>query len=66
GDAAILIDPNDQRAFTDAVEAVLTKPELRKQLSEKGASRARSFTWENCADKTVELYHEVLGGARVA
>lgn len=66
GDAAIMVDPNDQRAFTEALEAVLTKPQLRAELRDKGIQRAKAYTWESCAAKTIDVYHGVLTGASVA
>jgi len=58
--AALLIDPTDDRALSQALESVLTQPELRKRLSRSGRERARTFTWQTCADRTLELYRSVL------
>jgi glycosyltransferase involved in cell wall biosynthesis len=63
GDAALLIDPTDPAALTAALEAVLTKPELSRELSDKGTQRARLYTWEKCAARTVEVYRDVLNRA---
>ena len=61
GDGALLVDPADERALAEAIEAVLTKPDLRAELQAKGKRRAGLYTWENCADQTVAAYRDVLG-----
>jgi glycosyltransferase involved in cell wall biosynthesis len=58
--AALLIDPTDDRQLSAALESVLTRPELRQRLSEAGKERARNFTWDRCADSTLDLYRSVL------
>lgn len=64
-DAALMVDPDDRRAFGQALESVLSQPELRGRLRKAGARRARLFTWERCAEQTIEVYREVLGTAPV-
>jgi glycosyltransferase involved in cell wall biosynthesis len=65
GDAALLVDPSDQRAFGEAVEAVLTSAALRGRLIEKGRDRVRDFTWQRCAERTVGVYRDAMAeGAR--
>jgi len=56
GDAALLVDPADAAAFGAAVESVLSDSAVRSRLVLAGASRARTFTWQRCAEKTVEVY----------
>jgi glycosyltransferase involved in cell wall biosynthesis len=60
GDAAMLVDPSDGPGFSRALEAVLTDPELRERLVAAGRTRARQFTWERCAERTIEAYRRVL------
>jgi alpha-1,3-rhamnosyl/mannosyltransferase len=64
GNAALLVDPTDVRAFSDAVEAVLVKPALRAQLASSGRERAGRFTWERCAELTLAVYREALEEGR--
>jgi glycosyltransferase involved in cell wall biosynthesis len=59
-DAALLIDPSQVTAFSEAVQAVLTNQELRARLISTGRQHAREFTWERCAERTLTLYREVL------
>lgn len=55
GDAAVLVDPNDTEALTQAISNVLTDHNLRANLSAKGQERARLFTWERCARQIIEI-----------
>lgn len=61
--AALLVDPTDDKALSRALESVLTRPELRERLRRTGQERARSFTWEKCAERTLDLYRSVLAEA---
>jgi glycosyltransferase involved in cell wall biosynthesis len=60
GDAALLIDPRDTKAFSDAAEAVLARPQLAAALVESGVQVARRYTWERCARRTVDVYTEAV------
>ena len=62
GDAAVLVDPKDRQALADALESVLTQPELRARLKRAGQERARTYTWERCAEMTLDVYRSVLAG----
>ncbi|MFN3476623.1 MAG: glycosyltransferase family 4 protein [Candidatus Methylomirabilales bacterium] len=55
-DAAILVDPHDPEALASAMAMVLTNEELREELRQKGIARARRFSWEAVARKTLEVY----------
>jgi glycosyltransferase involved in cell wall biosynthesis len=60
GEAALLVDPDDDRAFAEAVSAVLTNSELRARLAEEGKAHAAQYTWQGCAEETCNVYREVL------
>lgn len=49
GDAAMLKDPDDVNGHLDAISGLLTDSAARKQFSEWGMVRARSFTWDAAA-----------------
>jgi len=59
GDAAVLADPQDARALGDALIRALEDEPLRIAMRIKGFARAKQFSWENAAVKTVELYREL-------
>jgi glycosyltransferase involved in cell wall biosynthesis len=58
GDAALLVDPRDTRALSDAVAAVLQKPELARELRAKGPAWVQRYSWERCARDTAQVYDE--------
>ncbi len=53
GDAALRVDPEDTEAIACALERLLTEPELRASLSEKGLAQAARFTWTETARSIV-------------
>ncbi|CAN5733471.1 glycosyltransferase family 1 protein [soil metagenome] len=60
GDAALLVRPGDEAGLIDAIEALVTGgPELNK-LRAAGPDVAAGHTWERCARRQVEIYHQVL------
>jgi glycosyltransferase involved in cell wall biosynthesis len=59
-EAALLISPSDPRAWADALLSVLQDADLRDSLREKGPIRARGFTWEESARRTLALYRQIL------
>jgi glycosyltransferase involved in cell wall biosynthesis len=56
GEGALLADPTDVHAFSEALEAVLTRPDLREHLRETGRRVAAAYTWERCAERTRQVY----------
>jgi alpha-1,3-rhamnosyl/mannosyltransferase len=60
GDGGLLVAPDDVPALGEALEAVLTQPELRLRLVEAGRRQAAGFTWERCAELTLDTYRAVL------
>lgn len=65
GDAALLVDPYDPGNIADRIKRVLTDPETRRRLVERGFRRSREFSWDKCARETLELFHS-LGDEEVA
>jgi glycosyltransferase involved in cell wall biosynthesis len=60
GDTGILIDPHDVNAFTEAMELMVTSPEIRRSMATNALDRSKAFTWANCVDGTVEAYKVAL------
>jgi glycosyltransferase involved in cell wall biosynthesis len=61
GEAALMVDPEDNAALAAAIARVIDEPELAARLREDGPKRAAQFTWEACAEKTIAVYRDVLG-----
>jgi glycosyltransferase involved in cell wall biosynthesis len=55
GDAAILVSPRDTAQLVQALARVLDDDALRQQLVRKGLDRVSRFSWEKCAQQTLEV-----------
>ena len=60
GDAALLFDPTDQPAVTDAVRRLLSDSRLRDILSARGRKRAEQFSWRRTGEETVASYRRAI------
>jgi O-antigen biosynthesis alpha-1,2-mannosyltransferase len=61
GDAALLVDPDDGEALSEALRELTRNSALREDLARRGAERARLFTWEKAVGATWEVYRTVMG-----
>lgn len=66
GEAALMFDPGDPHALPAAIRSVLTDPDLRRSLIEKGRARCLQFGWEETARRTMQVYERVAADARLA
>lgn len=56
GDGGILIDPDNPADWVEAMKSLSSNPSLSETLRAKGLSRVPSFTWEECALQTLQVY----------
>lgn len=63
GGAALLIDPFSEEDFATAMGRLAEDEKLREELRAKGRARAREFTWEAAARKTLAIYESVARDA---
>ena len=59
GQAAVRVPPTDVDAISDALIDVLGSPERRADLSARGLEQARRFSWDRCAQQTLDVYREL-------
>jgi glycosyltransferase involved in cell wall biosynthesis len=59
-DAALRFPARDSRAARDALLRLLADQGLRTALVNDGKERASALTWDACAQRTAEVYREVL------
>jgi glycosyltransferase involved in cell wall biosynthesis len=59
GDAAWYVNANSTESITAGIWRLLLDGDLRRQLSELGLERARSFTWEAAVKQHLQLFEEV-------
>jgi len=60
GEAAVLVEPRDVDALTEALGSVTGDRNLRSDLRSRGLARAGRFTWENSARQVLSIYQELL------
>jgi alpha-1,3-rhamnosyl/mannosyltransferase len=60
GDAAWLVDPYNVAAMTEAMATLARDESVGQGFVTKGLARARTFTWQTCAQKTIKVYEQVL------
>lgn len=59
GDAAITVDPTSSDEIRAALERLLSSPELRIELRQRGFEQAKLFTWAHAAQATLEVYRRI-------
>jgi glycosyltransferase involved in cell wall biosynthesis len=60
GEAAVYVDPDDHRAFAEAIMAIETDPLLRERLRTAGSAQASTFTWGEAAATFLGALHSAL------
>ena len=60
GDAALLVNPLSVEALAQGLERLLSDQELRQELAERGAGRARATSWDQAAAGVLRAYREAL------
>jgi glycosyltransferase involved in cell wall biosynthesis len=58
--AAILADPNSVDEIARAMADLLLDAEMRTRMERLGLRRAALFNWQNTAQRTLEVYYEVM------
>jgi alpha-1,3-rhamnosyl/mannosyltransferase len=59
GDAGILVDPLDTQALANAISSVLHNSSLRATLHERSLQQASTFTWDDVARQTLDVYKAI-------
>jgi glycosyltransferase involved in cell wall biosynthesis len=59
GDAAILFPPRDEQALAQAIDGILTKPNVAAEMKARGLIQARKFAWRQSALETKEVYRSI-------
>jgi len=60
GDAALLVDPNDEYSIASGICRICNDRRLRNALARKGLARNRCFSWQNTAAETLNIYKKLL------
>ena len=61
GDGAMYFEVGDAHDLSNKLRLVLSDSSLRQDLTSRGVSRAKEFTWLRTARETADIYHCELG-----
>ena len=61
GDAALTFDPRDESAIASVLVRLDRSPELRAELSRKGTSRSKEFSWTRSAEAWLASLERAAG-----
>ena len=60
GDGAILVNPTDVEAMTQAIFRLQKDTVYRQNLINKGLAKAKTFTWRKTAENTAKVYQQLV------
>ena len=60
GNAGLMFNPNDTQSIKLAIEQVVGDSVLREVLVARGQERIKQFSWERCAQETLDVYRKTL------
>jgi glycosyltransferase involved in cell wall biosynthesis len=60
GTSGLLVKPNDANALREALHALLLDPNKRRQMGKAGQERTHLFTLDVVANRTEQIYQELL------
>lgn len=60
GEAALLVDPLQVDAISDAMLRMLDEQGLRDELVRRGSARVQEYSWDKTARETLQVYQRVL------
>lgn len=61
GRAGLLVDPTNVDALREGMYNLAVQERLRAELRAAGLVRARAFSWQQAAERTIAVYREALG-----
>jgi alpha-1,3-rhamnosyl/mannosyltransferase len=61
GDGAIYVDPLSTGEIAEALKLLLTSPSLRDRLGAAGRLRAARYSWDRCAEESIQFFEELSG-----
>ncbi len=56
GDAGLLFDPNQPDEIAEKIVRILSDNQLEEDLRKRALQRARLFSWQSVAEKTLQVY----------
>lgn len=63
GDAALIIDAEDDHTLAQYLLRILTNPDEAARIRDRGFARVREFSWQRSATRMLEAYRALASGA---
>jgi glycosyltransferase involved in cell wall biosynthesis len=63
GTDAVLVDPTDEAALSQAMLDLLRSPAEAARLARQGLARAQTFSWARTVAETVQAYRTMLAAS---
>jgi glycosyltransferase involved in cell wall biosynthesis len=60
-ESGVLFDPRDPASIAAQMVRVYHDDSLRERLAVSGRARAEYFSWQTCAEQTLDVYRELVG-----
>ena len=59
GEAGLMVDPDDLGSMSDSLALLLEDSQMAERIGQLGHARARTFSWDRCAQETLDVYRQV-------
>lgn len=59
GDASLSFDPHNIDDIAKVLDNIISNPDLRQKMRDRGLERAEEFSWNRCAKETIQVIKEV-------
>ena len=59
GEAGVLVDPNSIESIAEGILKVLSDKQLQLELGNRGIERAKLFSWQTTAEKTLKVLESI-------
>ncbi len=63
-DAGVYFDPTSNKSIYSSVHSVITSSQLQDELRNKGIERLKDFSWNTCAQKSLQTYTRCIDHAK--
>jgi len=60
GEAALYFDPKNIQKMSAEIIDLINNPEKQNELIEQGLKQIKKYSWEECAQKTLSIYKNIL------
>jgi len=60
GDSVLYFDPNDSNQLVSQITKLQNNPKLRHLLITKGQTQIAKYSWQKCAQQTLDFYEKII------